>query len=306
MRFSKVLASLALATISSQTLSQVDSPREWTVGNVGEGVNTEYRERFSMISADGLSLYFSSDRPEGLDEANEQGTKPWDIYVAWRGSTDEPFGEAVSLGPLINSPYRDHSASFSDDGHWMFFGSDRPGGCGGYDLYVSYREDITDPLSWEAPRNLGCELNSEFDEACPILTTDPATRQAALYLVRNAEVGTANHDVFVSLSSSGLSDLQSPIPVDELNTSTHDAHFDPRHGLIWAFREGGFGGGDLWETDRSTDGSWTSPRNLGESINTSADEELPSATLDGVIFFPSNRSGGYGQYDIWMAVPVNR
>ena len=283
-----------------------DQPEsDWLVENAGPSVNTEYRERFSMISADGLSLYFSSDRPEGLGEANERGTKPWDIYVAWRRSTDEPFGEAVSLGPTINSPYRDHSASFSDDGHWMFFGSDRPGGCGGYDLYVSYREDISDPLGWEAPRNLGCELNSEFDEACPILTTDPATRKAALYLVRNSEVGTANHDVFVSLSSGGLSGLQSPTPVDELNTSTHDAHFDPRHGLVWAFREGGFGGGDLWETERSPDGTWASPRNMGESINTSDDEELPSATLDGVIFFPSNRSGGYGQYDIWMAVPVN-
>lgn len=307
MKLSNCLLGLGLLGIVSQSQAQaVDSSRDWRVENVGPSVNTEYRERFSMISPDGLTLYFSSDRPEGLGDANDGGAKPWDMYVAQRRSFDEPFGEVASLGPRINSPFRDHSPSFSDDGHWLFFASDRPGGCGGYDLYAAYREDISDPLGWQEPRNLGCELNSEFDEACPILTTDPATRKAALYLVRNSEPGTANADIFVSLGSSDVSAFQSPIPIDELNTSTHDAHFDPRHGLIWAFRDGGSGGGDLWETARSADGTWSQPTNMGASINTADHEELPSATLDGTIYFPSNRTSGYGQYDIWLAEPINR
>jgi len=301
------VAGFGLVSISTQAQAQTaDSTHEWGVENVGAGVNTEYSERFSMISPDGLTLYFSSDRPEGLGDANDQGTKPWDMYFAQRRNLDEPFEEAFSLGPRINSPFRDHSPSFSDDGHWLFFASDRPGGCGGYDIYAAFRQDVSDPLGWQEPRNLGCELNSEFDEACPILTTDPATRKAALYLVRNSEVGTRNHDIFVSLGSSEVSAFQSPIPIDELNTSTQDAHFDPRHGLIWAFRDGGSGGGDLWETARSEDGTWSQPTNMGTSINTADDEELPSATLSGAIYFPSNRPGGYGRYDIWTAERLKR
>ncbi len=114
------------------------------------------------------------------------------------------------------------------------------------------------------------------------------------------------HDIFVSLGSSDVSNFQSPVPIDELNTSTPDLHFDPRHGFIWAFRDGGSGGGDLWETVQSADGSWSEPINMGASINTADDEELPSATLDGTIYFPSNRPGGYGQHDIWVAAAVNR
>ena len=303
------LIAVALATIGGCA----DQPEsDWLVENAGPGVNTEYRERFSMISPDGLTLYISSDRPNGLGTTNARGAMPWDIYVAWRQSKDEPFTEAVNLGSLVNTPYEEHSPSFTEDGHWMFFASDRPGGCGGTDLYASYREDTADPLGWEMARNLGCELNSPLDEACPLLTTDPSTRQAAMYLVRNSTPGEVNHDIFVSIASSEISSFsdfsafEAPVPVAELNTPTHDAHLDPRHGLLWATRTGGYGGGDLWTTQRSSDGKWSTPENMGAPINTADNEELPSATVDGEIYFPSNRSGGYGQDDIWVAKPIRR
>ena len=274
----------------------------WFVENLGSPVNTQYSERFSMITEDGLALYFASDRPDAMGEPNDQGRKSWDMYVALRTSVDEPFGEPVNLGPNVNSAYGDHSSAFSDDGHWMYFASDRPGGCGSYDLYVSYREDVTDHLAWGEAEHLGCTVNTEFGEACPFFTTDAQSGRELLYLVRNTVKGWPNFDIYVSEVGESARSLQSPLPVSELNTSEHDGHFEPEHGFIWSTRDGGHGGSDLWLTHMPARGDrWAQPRNLGPSINTPHEETLPSSTADGQLFFPSDRPGGHGGFDIYMA-----
>jgi hypothetical protein len=278
---------------------------DWSIKVLGPTINTEYAERFSMVSSDGLVLYFASDRPDALGEPNEHGRRPWDMYVALRESVDEPFREAVNLGPTVNSAYGDHSAAFSEDGHWMYFASDRPGGCGSYDLYVSYREDTSDHLAWEVPEHLGCMVNTEFAEACPFFTTDERSGKNLLYLVRNTVQGRPNFDIYVSEVVGSARDLKKPLPVTELNSPAHDGHFEPRHGFIWSGRDGGYGGSDLWLTGPSLQESrWSQPKNMGSSINTEHEETLPSGTADGWLFFPSNRPGGYGDFDIYVAAPA--
>jgi len=297
------LSTLVLGGASVHVSAQYPSDNsDWSVENLGSTINTEYGERFSMVSSDGLALYFASDRPDALGEPNEDGRRPWDMYVALRERVDEPFGEAVNLGPTVNSPYGDHSSAFSEDGHWMYFASDRPGGCGSYDLYVSYREDTSDHLAWGAPKHLGCTVNTEFGEACPFFTTDERSNEQLLYLVRNTVKGRANFDIYVSEVGESPQDIRSPLPVSELNTSLHDGHFEPRHGLIWSRRDGGHGGSDLWLTSaRSQAGRWAQPKNLGSSVNTEHEETLPSITESGRLFFPSNRPGGHGDFDIYTA-----
>jgi hypothetical protein len=279
---------------------------EWTVTNLGPSINTEYGERYSLISVDGLVLYFASDRPDALGEPDDRGRRPWDLYVAWRESREVPFVEAINLGPAINSSHSEHSASISKDGHWMYFGSNRPGGCGGYDLYVSYRPDTTDHLGWQLPKHLGCELNTPLNEACPSITTDKQTGQGLLYFVRNTREGFRDYNIHLSEADRITRDFGTAKIVAELSSPEFDAHFDPEHGFIWSGRDGGYGGGDIWLTSTESQGSgWSKPKNMGSSINTEHDEELPSGTLDGMLFFPSNRLDGYGGFDIYMATPGN-
>ena len=64
------------------------------------------------------------------------------------------------------------------------FTGTRPGGCGGYDLYISYREDTGDHLGWQPAEHLGCTVNTRFDEACPFFITDEQTGDPLVYLVR--------------------------------------------------------------------------------------------------------------------------
>jgi len=79
------------------------------------------------------------------------------MYVTHREDVNSPWGKPNLLPASVNSKYNDHSAAQSEDGHYLFFASDRPGGCGDLDLYVSYREDTSDDAGWQEPKNLGCQ-----------------------------------------------------------------------------------------------------------------------------------------------------
>jgi outer membrane protein OmpA-like peptidoglycan-associated protein len=70
-------------------------------------------------------------------------------------------------------------------------------------------------------------------------------------------------------------------------------------------RTGGFGGRDIWVCRRKRDGTWDSPINAGEAINTNFDEVTPWLAPDGqTLFFSSNGHPGLGGFDVYMATTV--
>jgi hypothetical protein len=74
--------------------------------------------------------------------------------------------------------------------------------------------------------------------------------------------------------------------------------------LFYASRApGGSGGLDIWMVTRPTLSSpWGTPVNLGPTVNSSDDEDCPRLSPDGLsLYFQSNRSGGQGSFDIWVA-----
>jgi hypothetical protein len=70
----------------------------------------------------------------------------------------------VNLGPTVNSTARDLVPTFSRDGHWMFFASERSGGFGGADIWASWRAHTHDDFGWETPINLGPGVNTAFND----------------------------------------------------------------------------------------------------------------------------------------------
>ncbi|TDR38700.1 WD40 repeat protein [Tahibacter aquaticus] len=60
---------------------------------------------------------------------------------------------------------------------------------------------------------------------------------------------------------------------------------------------------DIWRASRGTDGSWGEPQRLPEPVNSAASELLPRETADGRLYFGSDRDGGHGQGDIYIATP---
>ena len=88
------------------------------------------------VRADGLEIVFDSNRPGPPDVA---GIGLRDIWVSTRHATSSPWSPPTNLGPVVNSPFNDYLAMLSGDGTTLVMASDRPGGFGGNDLYISTR-----------------------------------------------------------------------------------------------------------------------------------------------------------------------
>ncbi len=120
--------------------------------NLGNAVNTEYRETQPSFAADGKHIYFVSNRPGGYGQH--------DIYVATlndNGSWEHP----VNLGDKVNTPGDEESVCISADGKTLYFGSNGHIGMGGYDIYVSRMDDNG---KWGTARNLGYPINTYGDD----------------------------------------------------------------------------------------------------------------------------------------------
>jgi len=118
--------------------------------NLGPLVNGAKWDKCPFISADGLELYFHSDRPGGYGAC--------DLYVTRRATRTSPWGLPTNLDPKVNGSSDEGLPSVSPDGLELYFMSDRPGGYGSWDMYVSTRATTNDP--WGDSVNVGPAVNS--------------------------------------------------------------------------------------------------------------------------------------------------
>jgi hypothetical protein len=126
--------------------------------NLGSPINTPVEDMDPSISADGLTMYFSSRRSGGLGEI--------DLWMTSRPTINDQWSEPVNLGPPVNGPYADDCPEIGPDDLTLLFTSYRPGGIGGGsgdgDLWMSTRPTKNDP--WSEPVNLGAGINSQSRE----------------------------------------------------------------------------------------------------------------------------------------------
>jgi Tol biopolymer transport system component len=263
-----------------------------SVPGTSSELNTPFLDGCPILSRDGRQLYLASDRPGGLGGL--------DIWVAERASPDGPFGAPVNLGAPINSPYNDFCPSPLRDGHGFMFVSNRPGGCGGSDIYLTRRHEVD---GWAEPVNLGCEVNSSADEAGPVLSfAEPGP--PTLYFSSTRAGGPGGSNLYLSRKADSWSFDPAEL-VPGVNSDYDDMQPSVRHDgreLVFASnRPGGQGGFDIWNVSRdSTADDWSAPLNLGPNVNSAANESRPSLSWEGtMLLFGSNRPGGEGVSDIY-------
>src|SRR5690242_320534 len=144
-----VVSLLCALVVVLASLVGADTPKfsDWsTPVNLGPIVNTASLDAGPAIAKEGLSLYFSSDRMGGFGSQ--------DIWVAQRPTVDSPWGTPQNLSS-INTAALEQVPALSRDEHWLFFNSDRAGGCGGVDIWASFRVNTHDDFGWQTPINLG-------------------------------------------------------------------------------------------------------------------------------------------------------
>jgi Tol biopolymer transport system component len=272
--------------------------------SLGPTINTTALEGCPAISRDGLSLFFASNRNGGAGGL--------DIYVTHRESLIDPWGAPANLGATINGASNDYCPTLSTDGHLLFFASNRPGGCGGVDIYVSRRQDKSQDFGdrgWGPPQNLGCTVNSVNDDFGPnYFEVDTG---GMLYFNSNRDSSGGDQNIYAATrgtdDASGMPSFGVPTPVFELNTASNDQQPSVgRGGLEVIFssdRPGGQGGFDLWVATRATTSDlWSAPQNLGAPVNSSAADQRSAISWDGTeLYFGSTRPGGLGSQDLYVS-----
>lgn len=146
--------------------------------NLGSEINTGLHEATCGLSVSGQELFlYKSENSTG------------DIYYSKLNGTK--WSTPLKLGKNINSTKRETHASLSADGKYLYFTSDRKGGFGGLDIYVSKKESDG---TWGTARNLGRNINTKFDEESPFIHPDGQT----IYFSSKGHNSMGGYDIFYS------------------------------------------------------------------------------------------------------------
>ena len=254
-----------------------------TIPGSSSEVNTAFLDGCPILSRDGLQLYIASNRPNGLGNL--------DIWVAQRSSSEGAFGAPVNIGAPINSEDNDFCPSPLRDGHGFLFVSNRPGGCGGADIYMTRYHP---QMGWEQPVNLGCEVNSAADEAGPVLSfAEPGL--PTLYFSSTRADGPGGGDIYIS-EMTGAWTFGPVRLVPGVNSDYEDMQPSVRRDgreLVFSSNRPGSQGFDIWSASRdSIAEAWSTPVNLGSNVNSAANETRPSLSWDAeTLLFGSTRPG---------------
>jgi hypothetical protein len=217
--------------------------------NLGPTINSSFGEGPNCLSSDGLEFYFSSDSPGGSGS--------FDIWVARRDSAGQEWVTPVNLGQTVNSPREDALPCISEDGLSLLFYSNRPGGMGNHDIYITRRETIND--NWNQPENLGPPVNTSGMEHAPRLSSDGLELYFGSY---NRAGGHGASDIWVSKRTTVNDPWGTPMNLGAVVNSAADENFPfiSANGLALFFSEdyggpyrpGGLGDVDIWLATRAS------------------------------------------------------
>jgi len=199
--------------------------------NITPDLQTDGDFYISCLSANGKQIFLSKD-----DNYNS------DIYTStFDGKT---WSKIVKLNKSINTKYWESHGFLSESGDQLIFASDRPGGFGGLDLYISQKIKG----NWGPATNLGPEINTQFNEDRPFLINKGKT----LFFSSQGHENIGGYDLFRSdLQSNGIwnkpENLGYPINTPDDNTFFMPT-YDGKTGYYSLFKEsGGFGKEDIYK-----------------------------------------------------------
>lgn len=290
------LAAAALVVVAPAGSAARPEPGAWSsavrvesLPGTDPSFNSPVLDGCPFESPDGKSFFMASTRAGGLGGI--------DIWMATRASVDDPWGAPVNVGAPINSEHNDFCPTMSRDGHTFFFVSNRPGHCGGDDVFVVRR--LAD--GWGDAVNLGCDThggpNSAANEAGPFPSNE-AGSGPALYF---SSTRSGGGDIYRADSHGGS--YGQAVPVTELNTGSVEGQPNLRRdGMEIYFFSNRQGNNDIYVATRDhPTATWSTPVNLGSAVNSAASETRPSLSWDGTtLYFGSDRAGGEGGADTYV------
>lgn len=267
--------------------------------NLGETVNSEYREYGPMVTADGKQMYFTS-RRKGTTGGATAGDGMFfeDIYET--SQTANGWTKARSVGTPLNTKLHDAVVGLSPDGQQLFIYMDTNGG----DIYISELRGS----KWTKPANVVGSVNSKFHESKACISYDNKT----LYFISDdPALSMGGRDIFYS-TLDNFGNWTPPTNIGPMVNTVYDEvdlflHPDGRTMYFSSRGHNSMGGFDIFKTVKGANGQWGTPVNIGYPINTPLDDAFYVTTASGkTAYYASVRPEGYGLHDIYeLRYPVD-
>lgn len=269
-----------------------DVSGEFLPQNMSENINTKYLEYFPSLPIEGDKLVFTR-RVDGTNEdffISEKKNGVWEMAKPLEG---------------INTDQNEGAQCISQDGEWLIFtGCNRKEGFGSCDLYISYK---TPDNVWTPAENLGSNINTEFWESAPTLSPD----KKDLYFSSRRPDGYGAADIWVShrTTKGNWTPAENLGPIINSTGEESSPFIHADNQTLYFTSDGwqGYGGTDLFLTQKQPSGSWSKPQNLGYPINTIDNEGSLVITADGqTAYYASDRKDSKGGLDLYtFQMPKN-
>jgi tetratricopeptide (TPR) repeat protein len=226
-------------------------------------------------------------------------------YAIWLVTHPVPFSP-VNVGDSINTQFDEYINSVSADEERLYFTRKNPRDAQTIDptqefeeeFYISHRIDSV----WRQALNLGPPINTHGNEGALNISPDG---KYLFFAACNRDDGYGTCDIYrAERVGERWSEPENLGPV--VNSPQWDSQpsfsSDGKTLYFASKRPGGKGSSDIWKTELQPDGRWSPPVNLGDSINTSAQEMAPFIHPDDqTLYFSSKGHPGMGKLDLFYA-----
>jgi hypothetical protein len=208
----------------------------------------------------------------------------------------------IHLGESINTSAADQDPQLGPTGNVLYFSSSRPGGYGGYDIWAAYYINN----SWQPAFNLGSSINTSYNEMDPAYLVG-TNETGELFFTSDRPNVNGGYDIYRSVFAGGAwQTIANMAAINTVGNETDAFYVTSEQRLYYCSdAAGGYGGADIYYSDRSYEGVLSTPVNVGSGINTGSNERGPSVAGNGAtLYFCSDRPGSLGNNDIYAATPV--
>lgn len=261
--------------------------------NLGQMVNTVYKEVAPVISPDNKTLYFTRDCPENIGGENQ------DVWVSEIDSNDL-LSKAKNIGSPINNNRNNYASAITPDGQTMLIGNvyNKDGSSAGDGLSLARKEGE----KWGFPQKINIKnYKNRGDFVSAYLANDGKTLLVAM--TRDDTYGS--EDIYVSFKEKN-GDWTQPMNLGpKINTASDEytPFLASDLSTMYFTSEGfpGYGVGDIYMSKRldNTWKNWSEPINLGTSFNTALSDYYFTIPASGKFAYFVSAVNAIGKSDIF-------